>query len=80
MSRHVSLRVGVPFLLMLGRTEPKRCHGPHAALRQAPFACALSDPSHSMILVLDDLATSGVTMRRSLEAIRNAGVAAFDFA
>jgi orotate phosphoribosyltransferase len=33
-----------------------------------------------MILVLDDLATSGVTMRRSLEAIRNAGVAAFGFA
>jgi orotate phosphoribosyltransferase len=33
-----------------------------------------------MVLVVDDLVTSGTTMRRSLEAIRAAGSAAFGFA
>jgi predicted amidophosphoribosyltransferase len=32
-----------------------------------------------MVLIVDDLVTTGATMRRSLEAIRAAGVAAFGF-
>jgi predicted amidophosphoribosyltransferase len=32
-----------------------------------------------MVLVVDDLVTTGATMRRSLEATRAAGVAAFGF-
>jgi predicted amidophosphoribosyltransferase len=32
-----------------------------------------------MVVIVDDLVTTGATMRRSLEAIRAAGVAAFGF-
>jgi hypothetical protein len=37
------------------------------------FAAALPDPPLPMVLVVDDLVTSGATMRRSLDAIRKAG-------
>jgi hypothetical protein len=72
--------LGLPFAEVLTRTEPKRWHGPHEALRQAPFACALPDPPPSATLVIDDLIPSGTTMRLSIEAIRTGGVAAFGFA
>jgi predicted amidophosphoribosyltransferase len=32
-----------------------------------------------MAIVVDDICTTGATMRRSLEAIRTAGVTAFGF-
>ena len=64
----------------LGRADVKRWHGPHSSLRQAPFACSLPDPAPTMVLVVDDLITSGRTMRLAVEAIRAAGVAAFGFA
>jgi predicted amidophosphoribosyltransferase len=72
--------LGLPFAEVLARTEPKRWHGPHASLRQAPYACALPDPAPPMILVVDDLCTSGRTMRNCIEAIRQAGAPAFGFA
>jgi hypothetical protein len=71
--------LGLSFALVLARTEPKRWHGPHHALRQAPFVCTLPAPAPTMVVVVDDLVTTGATMRRSLEAIRAAGVAAFGF-
>src|SRR5262249_54868156 len=70
----------LPFALMLERTEAKRWHGPHHSLRQAPFLCTFPEPVPTMILVVDDLITSGTTMKRSLGAIENAGVPAFGFA
>jgi hypothetical protein len=75
----VAAALGLPLVELLSRTEPKRWHGPHHALRQAPFVCRLPDPAPTMIVIVDDLVTTGATMRRSLEAIRSAGVAAFAF-
>jgi Phosphoribosyl transferase domain len=72
--------LGVPFVETLARTDRKRWHGPHHALRQAPFVCTLPVPAPTMVVIVDDLVTTGATMRRSLEAIRAAGVAAFGFA
>jgi hypothetical protein len=72
--------LGLPFVEVLSRTEPKLWHGPHASLRQAPYVCALPDPAPPMVLVVDDLYTSGRTMRHSIEAIRATGAAAFGFA
>lgn len=72
--------LGVPFALMLSRTDEKRWHGPLHALRQSPFTCDLPAEAPAMALVLDDLITSGATMKLSLSAIRAAGVAAFGFA
>jgi predicted amidophosphoribosyltransferase len=70
----------VPFVETLTRTEPKRWHGPHASMRQAPYLADLPAPAPPMVLVVDDLVTSGRTMRNCIEAIRQAGAAAFGFA
>jgi hypothetical protein len=75
----VAEALGMPYLPMLARTEVKRWHGPQEALRQPPFVCTLPDPAPTMVLVTDDLITSGRTMRLSIEAIQAAGVAAFGF-
>jgi hypothetical protein len=71
--------LALPFGTILTRTDVKRWHGVHHSLQQAPFVAALPEPAPVMILVVDDLVTTGATMRRSLEAIRAAGVAAFGF-
>jgi orotate phosphoribosyltransferase len=71
--------LGMPFAETLARTAPKRWHGPHHALRQAPFVCTLPAPPPTMVAIVDDLVTSGRIMRLSIEAIRAAGVAAFGF-
>jgi hypothetical protein len=71
--------LGVPIVELLTRTEAKRWHGPLHALRQAPFECMLPARPPVMVLVLDDLVTSGRTMRLSIEAINRAGCAAFGF-
>jgi hypothetical protein len=72
--------LGVPLVEVLIRTDAKRWHGPHHALRQAPFDCTLPAGPPVLVLVLDDLVTSGRTMRLSIEAINRAGCAAFGFA
>jgi hypothetical protein len=79
LGRQVAEALGLPFAEILIRTDMKRWHGPHHSLRQAPFVCTLPAPAPTMVLVVDDLVTTGATMRRSLEAIRTAGVAAFGF-
>jgi predicted amidophosphoribosyltransferase len=79
LGRAVADALGLPFAEILSRTEPKRWHGPHHALRQAPFACKSPAPAPTMVLVVDDLVTTGRTMRLAVEAIRAAGVAAFGF-
>ncbi len=71
--------LGLPFIEMLARTDAKRWHGPRHALRQAPFICSLPEPAPTMVVIVDDLVTTGRTMRLSVEALRAAGVAAFGF-
>ena len=71
--------LGLPFAELLARHEAKRWHGPHESLRQAPFVATLPDPAPTLIMVLDDLVTSGRTMRLLIQAINTAGVAAFGF-
>jgi predicted amidophosphoribosyltransferase len=56
----------------------KRWHGRHFALKQEPFAVVSKPPS--VALVVDDMMTSGTTMRLALEALRTAGSPAFGFA
>ena len=79
LGRAVAEALGLPLAEVLTRTDVKRWHGPHHSLRQAPFVARLPAPAPTMVLILDDLVTTGATMRRSLEAIRSAGVAAFGF-
>ncbi|MGP0069673.1 MAG: hypothetical protein ACLQGP_39485 [Isosphaeraceae bacterium] len=82
LARLTADRLGVPFVSMLERTDQKRWHGRHYATKQAPFTAtaekALSRPA--IVFVVDDLATSGTTLKLSLEAIRGVGIPAFGFA
>jgi Phosphoribosyl transferase domain len=75
----VAASLGLPFVRMLARTEPKRWHGPHSSLRQPAYVFAMPESAPTIVLVVDDLITTGRTMRLSLEAIRGGGVAAFGF-
>lgn len=79
LGRAVAEALGLPFAAILSRTDRKRWHGPHHALRQAAFVCTLPEPAPTMVVIVDDLITTGRTMRLSVEAIRAAGVAAFGF-
>jgi hypothetical protein len=65
---------------VLSRAEPKRWHGPHSRLRQAPDVAALPDPAPPLVSIVDDLCTVGQTMRNSIVVIRTSGVVAFGFA
>jgi predicted amidophosphoribosyltransferase len=76
----VAEALGLPFAEVLTRTDVKRWHGVQPSLRQAPYLAALPEPAPPMVLIVDDLCTTGATMRRSLVAIRNAGTTGFGFA
>ena len=77
----VAGRLGFPYALTLKRTDgpAKRYHGPAYSLQQSAYMVDLPDPRPGIVLIVDDLITSGATMRLSLEAIRGAGVPAFGF-
>jgi len=53
--------LGVPFAEILTRTDRKRWHGPHHALRQAPFVCTVPATAPTMVVIVDDLVTTGAT-------------------
>jgi hypothetical protein len=77
----VAKRLGVPMVRLLSRTDTKTHHHPMAALAQTPFTVHPSaGATPAAVVVIDDLITSGQTMKLSLAAIRQAGIAAWDFA
>jgi len=76
-AKAVGVRLGLDVVTTLQRTDEKRYHHPKASLSQAGYAVA-SVPS-DVSLVIDDVITSGTTMRLALEALRAVGVAAFGF-
>jgi predicted amidophosphoribosyltransferase len=76
----VADQLGLKFADVLERTDAKRWHGPWNSLKQSAYRCMIPDPRPGAILVVDDLVTSGRTMQLSLEALRQASVAAFGFA
>lgn len=78
LAREVARLLGVPFRHTLERHEQKQWHGPLHALQQGTFTATVE--AGTTYIVVDDLITSGATMRRSLEALRAAGVPAFGFA
>lgn len=78
LAQEVARLLGVPFRHTLERHEQKHWHGPMHSLQQGAFTATVE--SGTTYIVVDDLITSGATMRRSLEALRTAGVPAFGFA
>jgi hypothetical protein len=43
---------------------------PHSGLSQPRFVCTMADPLPTMVVVVEDLVTSGRTVRLSVEAAR----------
>jgi predicted amidophosphoribosyltransferase len=78
LARKVAELLSRPFITTLARKDQKRYHGRHYTLNQKAFK--VKTKPLSVALVVDDIATSGTTMRLSLEALRSAGVPAFGFA
>jgi hypothetical protein len=75
LGRAVAGLLGLEYQTTLERSDCKRYHGRHYAMKQAPFVVFRAPAG--VTLVIDDLTTSGTTMRLSLEALRAAGVPAF---
>jgi hypoxanthine phosphoribosyltransferase len=80
LGERVAEALALDFAEVLTRLEPKHWHGVIHALKQEPFVYNCTGPTPPMVLIVDDLATTGRTMRLSLEAVRAAGVMAFGFA
>jgi predicted amidophosphoribosyltransferase len=78
LAQAVAGTLAVPFIESLQRTDTKAYHHPRESMRQAPYRSIRTPPP--VVIVVDDLITSGTTMRLALEALRNAGVTAFGFA
>ncbi len=78
-ARIVAAALDRPFRALLTRTDEKTHHSPHAALAQAPFECA-PGPERETVIIVDDLITSGATMRLALAAVRATARNAFGFA
>ena len=62
----VATRLGMPLAEIIQRTDAKRYHGPAASLEQTPYTLTTEAAA---AIVLDDLITSGQTMKLSLEAL-----------
>ena len=74
----VAARLGLGAGQCLTRTDEKRYHHPMQALKQAPFI--YTGPPAPIVIVIDDLITSGATMKRAMQAIQEKGLAAYGFA
>jgi hypothetical protein len=79
LGRAVAHELGLAYQTTLQRPGgAKKWHGRHYALKQEPFSVVGKPPS--VALVVDDMMTSGRTMRLALDALRAAGTPAFGFA
>ena len=77
LARAVAAALGVPYRELLGRTDEKHFHGPWWSYQQTAYALTASAPA---VLVIDDLITSGHTLRLSLAALNAAAIPAWGFA
>ncbi|HPP52898.1 MAG TPA: phosphoribosyltransferase [Thermoguttaceae bacterium] len=79
LAEKVAALLGRPFALAFERTDEKKYHHPMESLRQAAFRFIYRGPVR-LLLVIDDIITSGATMRRALEAAQLALVPVYGFA
>jgi len=78
LAKAVAKELGISFNDILKRTDEKRYHHPKQSMAQKPYE-VIGKPT-GIVIVVDDIITSGTTMKLSLDALRAAGIAAFGFA
>jgi len=76
----VAEKIGLTFRAVIQRTDEKTRHGKQAALAQEPFVVPAQAGPIPAAIVVDDLITSGTTMKLSLAALAAAGVPVYGFA
>ncbi len=76
LARRVANRLGMPLAEIIARTDEKHHHGRRASLDQEAYVSTMSVPA---AIVIDDLVTSGHTMKLSLDALRAAEIPAWGF-
>jgi hypothetical protein len=79
LAAEVARQMDRQYAVTLARQDAKRFHHPRQSLMQLPFAVQRS-PLPQIILIVDDLITSGTTLRLSIDALRAAGTMPFGFA
>jgi hypothetical protein len=77
LGRRVAHRLNMPLAEIIARTDEKHHHGRRASLDQEPYAVSTTAPA---AVVIDDLITSGNTLRMSLDALRAAEIPCWGFA
>jgi pyrimidine operon attenuation protein/uracil phosphoribosyltransferase len=77
LGRHVANRLRMPLLEIIARTDEKHHHGRRASLGQEAYVSTMAVPA---AIVIDDLITSGRTMKLALDALRAAEVPCWGFA
>lgn len=78
LAERVAGLLGCPWTLGFTRADQKLYHHPMEALRQGPFTYA--GPQAELVIVIDDLITSGATMKRAITAVQEAGIPVYGFA
>lgn len=79
----VAEKLDLTYVTLIERTDTKKRHGPWESRLQADYSLHRNfyvphDP-YRFIIIVDDLITSGTTMRLALKAIRDQGCMAFGF-
>ena len=77
LARQVGLALDLDALTCLRRTDRKRWHHPREAMKQKRFRTIIVP---DVAIVVDDMLSSGTSMKLSLDALRSAGCAAWGFA
>ena len=78
--RAVAEQLRVPYREHLRRADVKRRHTLYLSVRQEPFNTIVTPADVPAAIVVDDLISTGATMRLSLSALRGAGIACWGFA
>jgi hypothetical protein len=77
LGRRVANATGLPLVEILQRSGVKEFHGRRASLAQRAYSVSMTVPA---VIVIDDLITSGNTLRLSLAALRAAEIPCWGFA
>lgn len=78
LARAVARLVELPCVDLLRRTDTKDWqHGPQAAIRQRPFSLKAAPPP--VVILVDDVLTTGTTLRLARAALEQAGATVYAF-
>ena len=76
--KSISCELGIDYLTVFERRETKKWHSPYHTARASPFKVLIKPPS--VLLIVDDMITSGNTMMNCLGICAEQGITCWGFA